>query len=229
MGRAKGYVAGLQLVSGEEHALIACPAELIPDTGQYLMAAEKGAVQATPLFLASYQDKGFLTPKPYPPIWKPGTDLTLFGPLGHGFRLPADAQRLVFVAFGDSISRLLPLVTGLKSTNSSLTLFSDVRASDLPPAVEAYPMEDLPEYFDWADFFVVDSPLLRLEELAQIFNVFPNQLNGLRGQVLVHTGMPCDGIGKCGVCAVRVNRTWELACEVGPVFDLSAVLKGMIE
>jgi len=226
MRRLTGHIAGFQLVSGEEQVLIACPPEVIPDTGQYLLVSEQGAIQGTPLFLSGTWKQGFLAPKPYPSTWQLGTQLTLFGPLGQGFHLPPGLQRLALISLGNSISRLLPLLDRLKMENTSITIFSDLPLSDLSPALEAYPLESLPESITWADFFVVDSPLDRLDLIDPLFYKSPNEMVALRGQVLVHTNMPCCGIGKCGVCALQVNRSWKLACEDGPVFDLSGVLNG---
>lgn len=225
MRRLSGLVAELGLLAGEERALIACPAETIPAPGQYLLAAERGAIQATTLFHAGTWKQGFLVTRPFPSTWQPGTELTLFGPLGNGFRLPADVQRLALIALGDTSSRLLPLVSNLKMPQASITLFSDAQSTDLPPEVEAYPIQDLPASLDWADFFAVDSPMESLETLAALFNQPAQRSPGLRGQVLVQTNMPCCGLGKCGVCALRVKQAWKMSCEDGPVFDLPDVLK----
>jgi hypothetical protein len=227
MRRITGHVAELQLSAGGERVLIACPPGAIPAAGQYLLAAENGAIQATPLFLSGTWKGGFLSTKPYPAAWQPGTDLTLFGPLGHGFHLPADVQRLALVVLGDTNSRLLPLVSTLKSAHASMTLFSDAQPTDLPSDLEAYPLQDLDESLDWADFFAVDVPFERIETLTAVFSKSSHGLSGLRGQVLVYASMPCSGMGQCGVCALRVKRSWKLICEDGPVFDLAGVLKGM--
>jgi len=226
MRRISGHVAELRLSSGEEQALIACPADAVPAAGQYLLAAERGALQATPLYLAGIWKQGFLVTKPYPGAWQPGTDLSLYGPLGTGFHLPADVQCLALITLGNTNSRLLPLMSHLKFPHASVTLFSDAQSANLPPDLEAYPIQDLPESLDWADFFAVDTPLEGLETLEELFNQFAERTVGLRGQVLVHTNMPCCGLGKCGVCALRVKRSWKFACEDGPVFDLTEVLKG---
>ena len=226
MRRISGLVAELGLSAGEEKALIACPVETIPAPGQYLLAADGGAIQATTLFSAGLWKQGFLAAKPFPATWQPGTELNLFGPLGNGFRLPADVQRLAMVAMGNTSSRLLPLVNNLKLPQASITLFSDAQSTDLPPDVEAYPIQDLLASFDWADFFAVDSPLEGLETLSALFNQPAQKMAGLRGQILVHANMPCCGLGKCGVCALRVRRDWKLSCEDGPVFDLPDVVKG---
>lgn len=227
MRRILGNVAELQLSSGEEKVLIACPPEIIPGAGQYLLAAGHGAIQATPLFLAGSWKHGFLATKPYPVAWQPGTELILFGPLGIGFHLPADVQRLALIALGNSNSRLLPLVNALKFPHANITLFSDAVLPALPPDVEAYPLQDSGDSLTWADFIAVDAPLESLEILSGIISESALGLRGLRGQVLVHTSMPCSGLGKCGVCALRIKRSWKLICEDGPVFDLPGVLKGM--
>jgi hypothetical protein len=226
MRRISGHVAELRLFSREEQALIACPGEVIPAPGQYLLAAERGAIQATPLFLAGTWKGGFLAAKPFPEVWQPGTELALFGPLGNGFRLPADVQRLALITLGNTNSRLLPLVNTLKSAQASITLFSDINSPQLPPDLEAYPTQDLPESLAWADYFAVDAPIESLEKIATLINQSTQSLSVLRGQILVQTDMPCCGLGKCGVCALRIKRSWKLSCEDGPVFDLSGVIKG---
>ena len=227
MQSLSGHVAELRLSAGEEQVLIACPPEAIPAPGQYLLAAARDAIQAAPLFLAGTGKHGFAAGKPYPAGWAPGTELSLYGPLGNGFHLPADVQRLVLIGLGNTNSRLLPLVNELKSPQASITLFSDSQSPRLPPDVEAYPVQDLPEAFGWADFFAIDLPLAGLERLAALFAQPDSTLPGLYGQVLVQADMPCCGLGKCGVCALRVNRTWRFACEDGPVFDLAEVIKGL--
>lgn len=227
MRKITGYVAEQQLSSGEERLLISCPEEVIPAAGQYLLAAEHGAIQATPLFPAGKWKRGFTATSPVPDAWRPGTELTLFGPLGHGFHLPGDVRRLVIVALGKTNSRLLPVVNMVSDSNTSITLFSDALPGELPPDLEAFPLQDLPESLAWADFFAVDVPIENLEVILSIFHRSGQGLGGVRGQVLVHTGMPCYGLGKCGVCAVKINRSWRLTCEDGPVFDLPGVLKGL--
>jgi hypothetical protein len=225
MGRTMGYVAELGLVAGEEQVRIACSPEFVPAPGQYLMGASRGAVQATPLFLTGKWKQGFLAPKPFPSEWQPGTELTLYGPLGTGFSLPGDVQRLALIASGETHSRLLPLAGQLQYPQANITLFSDAPLADLPPELEVYPMQDLPEYLNWADFYAVDAPIERLGTLQALFNYPDGRLASIRGQVLVHSSMPCLGLGRCGVCAVKVKRAWKHACEDGPVFELADVIK----
>jgi len=221
-----GRVAEVQLHLGEASALITCPAEVVPTAGQYLLAIDEDSIQATPLFLADAWSQGFLAAPPFPGSWQPGTSLSLYGPLGRGFHLPMDVQRLALIALGETNARLLPLATASLVDNLSITLFSDAMFRELPSSMEAYPLNDLQESVSWADFIAVDVPLESLDQLAEYFSTASQGLFA-RGQVLVRTSMPCSTFGDCGVCAVKVKRSWKLACKDGPVFDLQALLKGV--
>ena len=95
-----GRVAELKLHQGEVSALIACSSEVVPAAGQYLLAAQAGAIQASPLFLADHSNQGFLAAPPFPDSWRPGTELSLYGPLGQGFQPPADARRKAHLIHG---------------------------------------------------------------------------------------------------------------------------------
>ncbi len=222
-----GWVAEVKLHAGEAKALIACPSEAIPSAGQYLLAIHEGAIQATPLFLTNTWNQGFLAAPPYPDVWQPGTELALYGPFGRGFQLPGNPQHLALVAFGSTNARLLPLVEASVFDRHGVTLFSDAPLGELLSDLEAYPLSDLPESFSWADFYAIDAPLGRLDFVIQQFINSFQDLTALRGQVLVHASMPCSTLGECGICAVKVNRSWKLACIDGPVFDLQDILKGM--
>jgi hypothetical protein len=222
-----GRVAEVQLHLGQASVLIACPTEVVPAAGQYLLAVDEGSIQATPLFLADNWSQGFLAAPPFPRSWRPGTELILYGPLGQSFQLPADIQRLGLIALGDTNARLLPLANTSKSDRYSITLFSEAPLADLPPDLEAYPLDDLQGSLSWADFYAVDTPLENIEALAEYFSDSPEGLASIRGQVLVHTSMPCSSLGECGVCAVKVKRSWKLTCKDGPVFDLQSILKGV--
>ena len=81
----------------------------------------------------------------------------------------------------------------------------------------------LAEALSWADFFAVDVALEDLQSLADHFANVP----GVRGQVLVHASMPCGGLADCGVCAVKVKKSWKMTCKDGPVFDLKEILEGL--
>jgi hypothetical protein len=219
----QGRVAELKLHQGEICALIACSSELVPTAGQYLLAAEKGAITASPLFLADSAEQGFLAAPPFPDAWEPGTELSLYGPAGKGFHPPADARRLALIAFGSTKAPLIPLVNTPRTDFYNVALFSELPFSDLPPDLEAYPLSDLAEALSWADFFAVVVPLEDIDSLGEYFEDVPAG----RGQVLVHASLPCGGLADCGVCAVKVRKSWKLACKDGPVFDLRDILDGV--
>lgn len=227
MRRFSGRVAEVQLHSGQASALITCPPESVPAAGQYLLAITDGSIQATPLFLAEYWNQGFLAAPPYPETWRPGTELSLYGPSGKGYHLPADVRRLALIALGDTNARLLTFVRESSQNRYHVTLFSDAPLAEIPPDLEAYPLNDLQEFLSWADFYAMDAPLISLNSLPEKFNNPPQGLAAIRGQVLVQAPMPCSTLGDCGVCAVKIKRSWKLTCKDGPVFDLQGILEGI--
>lgn len=227
MQRYTGRIAEIQLHLGERNALIACPVEIVPEPGQYLLAVNDDSLQATPLFMADFRSQGFLAAPPIPESWRPGDQISLMGPLGHGFSSPQNIQRLALVALGNTNARLLPLVNHDRLNQPSITLFSDAPLVGLPPDLEAFPLEDLGDSFNWADFFAVDVPREQLSILGDNFRNFQREPVVLRGQVLVHGCMPCSTLADCGICAVRIKRSWKLTCKDGPVFDLAGLLRGI--
>ena len=108
---------------------------------------------------------------PIPLAWKPGTSLDLVGPLGHGFDLPREVQRLGLIALGDTISRLMPLVSQVQQPHRGMTLFTDLPLPRIPAFLEVYPLSSLAEALDWPDFMVVDLPLHRLPELRDVLGI----------------------------------------------------------
>jgi Iron-sulfur cluster binding domain of dihydroorotate dehydrogenase B len=204
-------------------ARIACSAAAVPHPGQVLLAVDRENVLGASLFFAGDSPDGFLCAPPIPVSWEPGTELTLYGPLGRGFQIPTrsgSAFRLALVAAGDSAARLLPLASRLPDI-ASVALFGDAPFPALPAFIEAYPLDDLRESFGWADFLAIDVPV---EELEDLLNRLVDGLAGAAappGQILIYATMPCAGFGECGVCGVKTRRgSWQLACKDGPVFDL---------
>jgi NAD(P)H-flavin reductase len=114
MGHTKGRVSEIRLETGRQMEVrIACPAGAIPSAGQYLLASDVDNlddVLGIPLFAVEKSQHGFWAAPLYPIAWMPGTTLDLVGPLGHGFDLPHNIQRLGLVALGETVSRLMPLV-----------------------------------------------------------------------------------------------------------------------
>lgn len=227
MRNIPGKIAEIKLHLGEPRALIHCPADAIPAAGRYVVAADRNAILSLPLFLAERADGGFLAADSVPESWHPGTQLSMHGPLGNGFHVPGDVKHLALVGLGETIARMLPLTSNANAERLNVTVFSDAPLTRLSPDLEAFPLHELPGAQDWADYFAVEVPLGDLDKLAQIFRLSIPGSSTLRGQVLIQTSMPCSGLGKCGVCALKVKRSWKFACEDGPVFDLQDTLKGI--
>jgi NAD(P)H-flavin reductase len=199
---------------------------VIPDPGQYLMAwkpTEPDAPLAVPLFSAESCTESFWTASPVPGNWVPGDILQLRGPIGHGFRFPPKRKvhRLAMAALGGEITRLLPLAVRAIQDNMSVTLFTISSSGSLPAELEIYPLSDLPEALNWADFLTLDLTPDQLSGLRKTLGVNPGMHLPCPGQALIFTEMPCGALAGCGACAVRGADNWLFVCQDGPVFDLN--------
>ena len=224
--QGEGRVSELLLSDGESWASIGCAAGLIPGPGQYTLAHAQGsdAPLASVLFPVKSLSDGFIAAAPIPSTWVPGMRLHLRGPLGHGFTLPVSAQRIGLVAFKCSVGRLASLMAPALARGASVTLIAPQLPDDLPPEVEAQPLDSLMDICRWADFLAFDLPRERLPELRALLQ--PARLGvKAEGQALVHMPMPCGALAACGICTVEIRGKPLLACEDGPVFDLHQLME----
>jgi len=209
-------------------AWIECPSGAVPDPGRYCLLAapdDREAVLPVIAFPGEIAQSGFLAVGTLPRYWLPGVSLLIRGPLGKGFNLPSSLNRLALVAVGETPSRLMPVAQMTASRGADVAWFSDMALPGMPPAYELNPLEALVGALDWADFVVIDIPFDALSSLKGILGLQGEESETLpSGQVLVHTSMPCGGVGECGACAVSYQRGWKLACLDGPVFDLAGLL-----
>lgn len=219
-----GRVVEIHATPGGTQASIACPARAVPAPGQYLQASSQEAILGTPLFFASAAQGGFISAPPIPASWAPGTPLNLWGPLGHGFRLPANLTRLGLIAFHGLFARLAPVAELALAQGSAVTLFIDHSPVHLPSALEVYPLGEYPGLATWPDFLAIDLSPADLPRLRPTLGLLPDGRPPCPGQALLHTSMPCSGLADCGACAVELRRGWKLACADGPVFDLRELL-----
>jgi len=228
MRTTEGLLRQIQFLGqGATAGWIDCPVSAIPPPGKHLLGwayDEVEAPQATLLFAAQAGAEGFLAAPPLPPTWTPGTRLTLYGPLGRGFDLPAMARRLALAALGESMARLLPLVQAALARGAAVALYAEQPLPLLPAAVEVHPLKALPEALAWADYLALDLPLASIPSLRQRLGLKETDPLPRPAQALVRTEMPCGGLGECGVCALSTRRTWKLVCQDGPVFDLSELI-----
>jgi len=214
----------------------------LADLGGYLRTPLFPAFLATPGSDAAAFDVLVLPGHPLA-ILRPGGNVSLIGPLGHGFDPPAKARRLLLVASSAHLGALLPLTTQNPGFSkepgfSVALLLSAPTAADLypiqllPPTLEVHvvtadgsgghrgsTLDLFPDLARWADCIcIAEDPAIypRLAELVREVRMAPG-----RGfaQVLVTPPIAC-GVGACQGCAVPVAHGTRLACTDGPVFDL---------
>jgi len=203
-------------------ARIACPPALIPAPGQYLLARDPASDDplAVPVFPAGTCPEGFLAAPSLPRTWYPGMILSLRGPLGHGFALPASARRLALAAIDVSPACLLALLDPALAQGAAVALVCDSLPEDLPADVEIHSLAALGEVTSWADYLALAAPRASLPGLrARLGNGGPLRVPRA-AQVLIVAPMPCGGLADCGVCSVDGRGGVKLICKDGPVFDL---------
>jgi dihydroorotate dehydrogenase electron transfer subunit len=223
MDTAKGCIEEIYL-DGRRAARFSCSPALVPAPGQYLLAhtADSDSPLAHPVYQAGTCPGGFYAAPPLPSNWHPGAKLTLHGPFGHGFNLPASSRFVALAAFGETCARLLPLLEPALAQKAAVVLLTDNPPSGLPSAVEISPLSALAETAQWADYLAIDIPRAILTETFESLKIL--SYVGY-AQIFIETPVPCGGIADCGVCAVNVRKGYKLACKDGPVFDLKTILE----
>jgi len=197
-------------------AQFSCPSELIPATGQYLLADSRSDQPAALiLFPRESTPAGFRSAPIEGFHLQPGARLLARGPLGHGFSLPSAARKVALFAFDDSSARLRGLIPMALRQNAAVVLLTNAAEEDLPEAVEVQPAQALRDVLQWADFLAIDISRERLPELKKA--LAGSNLPAI--QILVRAPMPCGCLAECSVCALTSARPWKMICKEGPVFD----------
>src|SRR5436190_22526489 len=126
MHTGKGQVLETILEDGQRLVRIACPASLIPTAGQYLLAGDASdSPLPVPLFYTDSASEGFVASPPIPQSWMPGMSLSLRGPLGRGFVVPASVRKVALIAYDDSPIRLRGLIQPALKQGAAVVLVSD--------------------------------------------------------------------------------------------------------
>src|SRR5512142_3424813 len=119
MHTGTGRIVEVILRDGGRYARLSCPENLIPAPGQYLLASDgSDPVLPVPIFYTDSAPGGFICTASEK--WAPGQMLSLRGPLGRGFTLPASARKVGLVAFDDSPARLRGLIQPALQQNASV-------------------------------------------------------------------------------------------------------------
>ncbi len=214
-------------------ARLRLPKAALPQPGQYLQAHSEHPDEILPVSLFAAGDaeairnsEDILLPVAgdLPAYWQPGLELHLRGPLGRGFELPQEIQRLALVALDAHPGRLLPLMAAALERGCAVSLFAEGDVAELPLDVEIRPLAALPEALRWADFLALDLPHQRQEDLPAILGLAPGDPLPA-GEALVLALMPCGGSADCGVCAIETAKGAQLCCADGPVFPLQILLE----
>jgi NAD(P)H-flavin reductase len=208
-------------------AQLDCPSNLIPAPGQYLLAHDGASDSplAVPLYFYDSAPQGFRFALPEASTWTIGRRLSLRGPLGHGFNLPASAHRVALIALDQAPVRLRGIIPQALKNDMEVVLVCRTPVSDLPEDVEVQPLQSFEEICKWADLIAIDVARENLNQLMEMTSKL-SQVSAVReAQVLIRTPMPCVGLAECGVCAVGSRHDWKMACKDGPVFILKDILK----
>ena len=220
MHTGNGQVTELILEDRYRRLRVACPPNLVPAPGQYLLASDGPAtLLPVPLFHTDSAPGGFIAAASGPVSWTPGTELHLRGPLGRGFTLPLSARKVGLVALDHSPARLKGLIAPALKQAAAVVLLCEFNPEDLPDDVEVQPVTAATEILAWADYLAVDIGRENLDQARELVER-SGPLPAVRGaQVLVRTPQPCGGAAECGICAVTTKSGWKLACKEGPVFE----------
>lgn len=183
---------------------------------------------------------------------RPGDGLTVLGPLGRGFTIPAGIRRGLFVAGGVGVAPLHFLVhsgfrtAGTESLGEAIFYFG-ARSQDL--------LAGLARLSDFCDLRICTddgsrgyrgpvTDLLKRDiddydpKETVVFGCGPAPMIRALGRLLGNNLIPCQvsleermacGIGACLGCAVAIGgpggkTAYRKVCEDGPVFDLREIL-----
>jgi Iron-sulfur cluster binding domain of dihydroorotate dehydrogenase B len=224
MKTAKGKLEEIYL---DGSARIACPPELTPAPGQYLLAHADGSDSPLPVPVFSSlpsPQSGFRSAPGLPASWRPGQSLHLRGPIGHGFTIPATARKIALVAFDDAPARLLGLLSSALKQNAEVVVICNSAAEDLPEIVEIQPLKALPDALQWAEYAAMDVSRENLNQLRERLAGKEQVTAKIEAQVLIRSPMPCGALAECGVCALAIPHDWKMICKDGPVFELRDLL-----
>ena len=224
MKTAKGKLEEIYL---DGSARIACPPELIPAPGQYLLAHADGSDSPLPVPVFSslpIPQSGFRSAPSLPATWRPGQLLHLRGPIGHGFTIPTAARKIALVAFDDAPARLLGLLASALKQNAEVVVICNSAAEDLPEIVEVQPLQALLDTLQWAEYAAMDVSRENLDQLRERLAGKEQVSAKIAVQVFVRAPMPCGALAECGVCALTLHHDWKMICKDGPVFELRDLL-----
>ncbi len=165
-------------------------------------------------------------------IMKKGEKITLTGPLGNGFDLEFNLDKVALVGGGIGIAPMLQVAKEIKNKNGAkqLDLYAGFRD-------EVYLLDEFKEYVDEINIstntgsvghkgFVTD--LLKPEEYDLVLCCGPEIMmkkvvemckeKDTKVFISMEKHMAC-GVGACLVCTCKTKEGFKRTCKDGPVFD----------
>lgn len=240
-GETAGTVVAQATLPGGRHLLAVAAPEIarLAAPGQFAMLRAADGLdpylrRALPFARMSADALWFLfTPDEPGLAWlgrrRLGDQVSLLGPLGHGFDLLPGTRHLLLVAAGEPVAPLLALADRALAAQVSVTLaasetFLGAWASIMPEALELAPAPDghpqalwdvVAGLLPWADQVAAAGAADELRHLAHL----GRPARPGRVQCYVRAPIAC-GLGWCGSCVTGLRRGPRRACTGGPVFDL---------
>ncbi|MBI3931271.1 MAG: dihydroorotate dehydrogenase electron transfer subunit [Chloroflexi bacterium] len=169
-----------------------------------------------------------------------GDAVALFGPLGNGFSIRQNSQKLLLVAGGMGIAPLYFLAEETLKKGCSVTLLYGtavrnwyveslltsgikliIATEDGSVGYHGMITDLLPDYIDWADQIFACGPMAMYRDMAQKKREL--KLQGKSVQVSLEIVMAC-GRGVCYGCTIKTRQGMKKVCQDGPVFDLDDIL-----
>ena len=169
----------------------------------------------------------------------------LYGPLGNGFQIDADAFNLLLVAGGIGIAPLRFLaqealrggrtVTLLVGAQTATQLYPDnllpsgitglaVTTEDGSAGKKGMVTSLLPDFVGWADQVFACGPMPMYHDMATKYGQL---LKDKPVQVSLEVRMGC-GLGFCYACTVKTKIGLKQVCKDGPVFNLDDILPKIV-
>lgn len=209
----------------DDSVRIHCPPDLTPSPGQYLLAHANASDSPLPVpifFSTDITPNGFRS-APIKTNWQPGESLVLRGPIGHGFNIPASAQKIALIAFEKSIACLHGLISKALKQNAEIVLLCDSQPTHVPEIIEVQSLKSVPDILKWADYAAIDIARENMNQLKEMLGKQDESKVKYEAQILIHAPMPCGGVAECGVCALTIRHEWKMICKEGPVFEFDEI------
>ena len=225
MAKVNGTIIELSESGGELILQTALEKQLFPLSGQYFSIRSNDPCDVLPASAYPFSTLGqVLSLLPNTAArWYAGQEISVHGPLGNGFSLPASAGRIGLVGLTQKQALcLLPLARMLLDAGKEVALVSNAVLQGLPMDLEILPGDQAIEVNSWAEATAL---AVDREEIGALLSRYRFESARKVIEVLVMTEMPCSGLVACGVCAVHTKKGWKHACKDGPVFALNQLVE----